>query len=62
MVSSILVMNDMLKFQKLTLDIASRLVIFKAWGGHENLSAVDKVKASTMAGGFSGMMGGLLRE
>lgn len=40
---------------------ASRQVVYQTWGGQEHLSSLDKVKASSIAGGFSGMMGGLLR-
>lgn len=42
--------------------LASRQVVYQTWGGQEHLSSLDKVKASSIAGGFSGMMGGLLRE
>jgi hypothetical protein len=37
-------------------------VAFKAYGGHENMTAFDKIKASGIAGGFAGAMGGLLRK
>ncbi|KAJ9142527.1 hypothetical protein NKR19_g7199 [Coniochaeta hoffmannii] len=39
----------------------ARQVAFKAYGGHENMTALDKIKASGIAGGFAGAMGGLLR-
>lgn len=35
---------------------------FKAYGGAEDMTAFDKVKASGIAGGFAGMMGGMLRK
>ncbi|KAK4224767.1 hypothetical protein QBC38DRAFT_370308 [Podospora fimiseda] len=40
---------------------ASRLVAFNAMGGEEKLSPGDKTKASALAGGFAGTLGGLLR-
>lgn len=40
---------------------ASRAVIEKAWGGHDRLTTTDRIQASAMAGGFSGMIGGLIR-
>ncbi|KAJ9136723.1 hypothetical protein NKR23_g9590 [Pleurostoma richardsiae] len=40
---------------------ASRSVVMRAWGGDEKLSKFDKVKASGIAGGFAGVIGGLLR-
>ncbi|KAK3938364.1 hypothetical protein QBC46DRAFT_390455 [Diplogelasinospora grovesii] len=40
---------------------ASRLVALKALGGEKELPPADKVKASAMAGGFAGMIGGLIR-
>jgi hypothetical protein len=46
----------------LTIYPASRKVIYQSWGGQEHISSFDKVKASSIAGGFAGMMGGLLRE
>lgn len=39
----------------------ARSLAFKSYGGHENMTAWDKVKASGIAGGFAGMVGGLLR-
>lgn len=41
---------------------ASRAVIEKAWGGRDCLTTADRIQASAMAGGFSGMIGGLIRE
>lgn len=41
---------------------ASRLVVEKAWGGRDSLTNAEKIKSSAIAGGFAGMIGGLLRE
>ncbi|KAI1847774.1 hypothetical protein JX265_009202 [Neoarthrinium moseri] len=41
--------------------IASRSLLHHAWGGEENLVPMDKVSASAVAGGVSGMIGGLVR-
>lgn len=43
-------------------DSASRAVIEKTWGGRDRLTTTDRIQASAMAGGFSGMIGGLIRE
>ncbi|KAK4456232.1 hypothetical protein QBC34DRAFT_13127 [Podospora aff. communis PSN243] len=40
---------------------ASRLVALKAFKGENGIRPVDKVKASTFAGGVAGMVGGVLR-
>ncbi|KAK0630564.1 hypothetical protein B0T17DRAFT_490455 [Bombardia bombarda] len=40
---------------------ASRQIAFHAMGGEKDLPPAGKVKASAMAGGFAGMIGGLLR-
>ncbi|KAK1768570.1 hypothetical protein QBC33DRAFT_535419 [Phialemonium atrogriseum] len=40
---------------------ASRMVIEKAWGGRDQLTNADKTKSSAIAGGFAGMIGGLIR-
>ncbi|OTB07116.1 hypothetical protein M426DRAFT_83483 [Hypoxylon sp. CI-4A] len=41
--------------------MASRSLLWHAWGGEENLSSSDHVKASGVAGGVSGMVGGMFR-
>ncbi|KAI0118932.1 hypothetical protein GGR51DRAFT_498240 [Nemania sp. FL0031] len=41
--------------------MASRDILYHAWGGEENMSSSDLVKASGVAGGVSGMMGGMIR-
>ncbi|GAW11261.1 hypothetical protein ANO14919_006040 [Xylariales sp. No.14919] len=41
--------------------IASRDLLCHAWGGKENLGSLDLVKVSGMAGGISGMVGGMIR-
>ncbi|RYP25457.1 hypothetical protein DL767_008375 [Monosporascus sp. MG133] len=45
--------------------VLSRLNLYRllwhAWGGEENLSKSDHVKASGIAGGVSGMVGGMFR-
>ncbi|KAI1501296.1 hypothetical protein F5X99DRAFT_208468 [Biscogniauxia marginata] len=41
--------------------MASRTLLWHAWGGEENLSSGDFVTASGIAGGVSGMVGGMLR-
>ncbi|KAK7747108.1 hypothetical protein SLS62_009163 [Diatrype stigma] len=41
--------------------IASKGLISRAWGGEENLRQSDFVKASGVAGGVSGMVGGMFR-
>ncbi|KAI0405335.1 hypothetical protein F4802DRAFT_562722 [Xylaria palmicola] len=41
--------------------IASRGLLYHAWGGEENMSPSDLVKASGAAGGVSGMVGGMIR-
>ncbi|KAI1769600.1 hypothetical protein GGR53DRAFT_473307 [Hypoxylon sp. FL1150] len=41
--------------------IASRSLLSHAWGGEENLSPSDHVKASGVAGAVSGMVGGMFR-
>ncbi|KAK6822603.1 hypothetical protein PG995_011941 [Apiospora arundinis] len=41
--------------------MASRGLLWHAWGGEENLTAADKVKAGVAAGGVSGMIGGMAR-
>ncbi|KAI4870859.1 hypothetical protein F4820DRAFT_442723 [Hypoxylon rubiginosum] len=41
--------------------IASRSLLWHAWGGEENLSPSDHVKAGGVAGGVSGMVGGMFR-
>lgn len=41
--------------------IASRSLLWHAWGGEEKLSSSDLVKASGVAGGVSGMVGGMFR-
>ncbi|KAI0180240.1 hypothetical protein GGR52DRAFT_234039 [Hypoxylon sp. FL1284] len=41
--------------------IASRGLLWHAWGGRENMSSSDLVKASGAAGGVSGMVGGMFR-
>ncbi|KAI1126706.1 hypothetical protein F5Y10DRAFT_207454 [Nemania abortiva] len=41
--------------------MASRDLLCHAWGGEENMSSSDLVKASGVAGGVSGMMGGMIR-
>ncbi|RYP61623.1 hypothetical protein DL769_007621 [Monosporascus sp. CRB-8-3] len=40
---------------------ASKNLLWYAWGGEENLSKSDHVKASGIAGGVSGMVGGMFR-
>ena len=42
--------------------LAARSVVDRAWGGRDKLTNADKVKTSTIAGGFAGMIGGLLRK
>ncbi|KAH9906446.1 hypothetical protein F4778DRAFT_778842 [Xylariomycetidae sp. FL2044] len=41
--------------------IASRSLLWHAWGGEENLSPSDLVKAGAVAGSVSGMVGGMFR-
>ncbi|KAI0127899.1 hypothetical protein BJ170DRAFT_393655 [Xylariales sp. AK1849] len=41
--------------------MASRSLLWHAWGGEQNLSSTDMVSASAVAGGVSGMVGGLVR-
>ncbi|KAI0145891.1 hypothetical protein F4776DRAFT_382176 [Hypoxylon sp. NC0597] len=41
--------------------MASRSLLWHAWGGEENLTPSDLVKASGVAGGVSGMVGGMFR-
>ncbi|KAI1426690.1 hypothetical protein F5Y12DRAFT_712841 [Xylaria sp. FL1777] len=41
--------------------IASRSLLYHAWGGQENMSSSDLVTAGGVAGGVSGMLGGILR-
>ncbi|KAI1367721.1 hypothetical protein F5Y08DRAFT_40539 [Xylaria arbuscula] len=41
--------------------MASRGLLYHAWGGEENLSPSDLVAASGVAGGVSGMVGGMIR-
>ncbi|KAI1082360.1 hypothetical protein F5B20DRAFT_34106 [Whalleya microplaca] len=41
--------------------MASKSLIWHAWGGEENLGTSDLVKASGVAGSVSGMVGGMLR-
>ncbi|KAH8653379.1 hypothetical protein BX600DRAFT_515654 [Xylariales sp. PMI_506] len=41
--------------------IASRDLLWHAWGGEENLRPIDRVQTNTIAGGVSGMVGGLVR-
>ncbi|KAK7938085.1 uncharacterized protein PG986_014953 [Apiospora aurea] len=41
--------------------MASRSLLWHAWGGEEYLTAADKVKAGAAAGGVSGMIGGMAR-
>ncbi|KAI0840634.1 hypothetical protein F5Y06DRAFT_244601 [Hypoxylon sp. FL0890] len=41
--------------------MASRSLLWHAWGGEENLTPSDHVKASGVAGGVSGMVGGMFR-
>ncbi|KAI1144101.1 hypothetical protein F5Y05DRAFT_407501 [Hypoxylon sp. FL0543] len=41
--------------------MASRSLLWHAWGGEENLTSSDRVKASGVAGGVSGMVGGMFR-
>ncbi|KAI0381010.1 hypothetical protein F5Y04DRAFT_89772 [Hypomontagnella monticulosa] len=41
--------------------MASRSLLWHAWGGEENLTPSDYVKASGVAGGVSGMVGGMFR-
>ncbi|KAI1417852.1 hypothetical protein F5Y13DRAFT_63269 [Hypoxylon sp. FL1857] len=41
--------------------MASRSLLWHAWGGEENLTQSDLVKASGVAGGVSGMVGGMFR-
>ncbi|KAK0646545.1 hypothetical protein B0T16DRAFT_458452 [Cercophora newfieldiana] len=40
---------------------ASRMVALRAFGGENEIRPADKVKASTVAGGVAGMVGGVLR-
>ncbi|KPM35706.1 hypothetical protein AK830_g10857 [Neonectria ditissima] len=39
----------------------TRSIIFKTWGGEEQVSLTDKTKASAMAGTVAGAVGGLIR-
>ncbi|KAM0273951.1 hypothetical protein ACHAQH_008094 [Verticillium albo-atrum] len=39
----------------------SRTVAIKAWGGEANISKADRTKASALAGGTAGVVGGLIR-
>ncbi|KAK7402598.1 hypothetical protein QQX98_011639 [Neonectria punicea] len=39
----------------------TRSIIFKAWGGEEQVTLADKTKASAMAGTVAGATGGLIR-
>ncbi|KAI1302663.1 hypothetical protein F5Y03DRAFT_361505 [Xylaria venustula] len=41
--------------------IASRGLLYHAWGGEENLGSSDLVKAGGVAGSVSGMVGGMIR-
>ncbi|KAK8076397.1 hypothetical protein PG994_003669 [Apiospora phragmitis] len=41
--------------------MASRSLLWHAWGGEEYLTSADKVKAGAAAGGVSGMIGGMAR-
>ncbi|KAI0395341.1 hypothetical protein F5Y17DRAFT_457078 [Xylariaceae sp. FL0594] len=41
--------------------MAAKGLLHHAWGGEENLSSSDFVKASGAAGGVSGMVGGMIR-
>ncbi|KAI0014030.1 hypothetical protein F4779DRAFT_612838 [Xylariaceae sp. FL0662B] len=41
--------------------MASRSLLWHAWGGEENLSSSDLIMASGAAGGVSGMVGGMFR-
>ncbi|KAI0971698.1 hypothetical protein F4678DRAFT_431577 [Xylaria arbuscula] len=41
--------------------IASRGLLYHAWGGEENLGSLDLVKAGGVAGSVSGMVGGMIR-
>ncbi|KAI1743599.1 hypothetical protein F4680DRAFT_408704 [Xylaria scruposa] len=41
--------------------MASRDLLHHAWGGEENMSSSDLVKASGVAGSVSGMVGGMIR-
>ncbi|KAI1457171.1 hypothetical protein F4805DRAFT_202938 [Annulohypoxylon moriforme] len=41
--------------------MASRGALLHTWGGEENNTSSDRVKASTIAGGVSGMVGGMIR-
>jgi len=38
------------------------MVALKAFRGENEIRLADKVKASTVAGGIAGMIGGVLRE
>lgn len=40
---------------------ASKKIVTTAWGGEENMTSSDMVKASTIAGGSAGLVGGLIR-
>lgn len=42
--------------------MASKGLFSHAWGGEQSLSSWDKVKVSGVAGGVSGMVGGMFRE
>ncbi|KAI0887092.1 uncharacterized protein GGS22DRAFT_104236 [Annulohypoxylon maeteangense] len=41
--------------------MASKSVLLHSWGGEENITLSDRVKASGTAGGVSGMVGGMIR-
>lgn len=41
--------------------VVTRSVVLKSWGAQQSLTSSDKTKASAIAGGVSGMVGGLLR-
>ncbi|ORY69460.1 uncharacterized protein BCR38DRAFT_86036 [Pseudomassariella vexata] len=41
--------------------MASRSLLWHAWGGEQNLSQADRIKSSAAAGGVSGMIGGMVR-
>ncbi|CAJ2506084.1 Uu.00g002140.m01.CDS01 [Anthostomella pinea] len=41
--------------------MASRSLLWHAWGGEDNMSTSDLVKASGVSGGVSGMVGGMFR-
>ncbi|KAL1862967.1 hypothetical protein VTK73DRAFT_6578 [Phialemonium thermophilum] len=40
---------------------ASRMVLDRSLGGRDNLTGMQKVESSTIAGGVSGMLGGMMR-